>query len=118
MISHALAEVSFRDPAGFVYREQGDLRRQVNLAYREHYDRLMASGLYDELVGARLLIPHEELGADGRDPALAYKVIRPESIEFISYPYEWSFSQYRDAALLALEVQRRALGQGMILKDC
>jgi ribosomal protein L11 methylase PrmA len=118
MTAHALAEVSFRDPAGFVYEEHGDLRRQINLPYRENYDRLMASGLYDELVAARLLIPHEELDAEGRDPALAYRVIRPEPVEFISYPYEWSFSQYRDAALVTLEVQRRALGRGMILKDC
>lgn len=113
-----LAEISFRDPAGFMYTQGGDLRRQVNLVYREHYDRLMASGLYDELVGARLLIPHEELASQGREPARAYKVIRPEPVEFISYPYEWSFSQYRDAALVTLEVQRRALARGMTLKDC
>jgi hypothetical protein len=118
MMSHALAEVSFRDPAGFVYRERGDLRRQVNLTYRPHYDRLMASGLYDELVAERLLVPHEELATEGWDPALAYRVIRPERIGLVSYPYEWCFSQYRDAALLALEVQRRALARGMTLKDC
>ncbi len=118
MTSHALAEVSFRDPAGFVYRERGDLRRQVNLGYRPHYDRLMGSGLYDELVAERLLVPHEELAAEGWDPALAYRVVRPERIAFVSYPYEWSFSQYRDAALVALEVQRRALAREMTLKDC
>jgi hypothetical protein len=117
-MSRALAEVSFRDPAGFVYTQHGDLRRQVNLVYREHYDRLMDSGLYDELVDAQLLIPHEELATEGWEPDRAYKVIRPEPIEFISYPHEWSFSQYRDAALVALEVQRRALGRGMSLKDC
>jgi hypothetical protein len=118
MMSHALSEVSFRDPAGFVYSQQGDLRRQVNLVYREQYDRLMAGGLYEELIGEGLLIPHEELDVEGWEPGLAYKVIRPERIEFISYPYEWCFSQYRDAALVALEVQRRALRRGMTLKDC
>jgi hypothetical protein len=117
-MSHGLAEVSFRDPAGFLYRDQGDLRRQVNLVYREHYDQLMTSGLYRDLVTARLLIPHEEMAVQDRDPALAYKVIRPEPIELISYPYEWSFSQYQDAALATLEVQRRALEHGMCLKDC
>ena len=117
-MSHALSAVSFRDPAGFVYRQHGDLRRQVNLVYREHYDQLMASGLYEELARDRLLIPHEELEDVARDPVLAYKVIRPEPIEFISYPYEWSFSQYQDAALATLEIQRRALGRGMTLKDC
>ena len=118
MMSHALSAVSFRDPAGFVYRQQGDLRRQVNLVYREHYDQLMASGLYEDLARDRLLIPHEELEDEAWEPALAYKVIRPEPIEFISYPYEWSFSQYQDAALATLEIQRRALGHGMTLKDC
>ena len=49
---------------------------------------------------------------------MAYKVIRPEPIAFISYPYEWSFSQYQDAALATLEIQRRALRRGMTLKDC
>src|SRR4051794_30857078 len=51
-------------------------------------------------------------------PAPAYKVIRPDLIDFISYPYEWSYSQYKDAALLTLEVQRRAVERGMSLKDC
>ena len=30
-------------------------------------------------------------------------MLRPEPIQFISYPYEWSFGQLRDAALLTLE---------------
>lgn len=116
-MSHSLAAVSFRDPAGFVYHAAGDLRRQINQVYREHYDQLMGSGLYQELVAERLLIKHDEIEAEGLDPSLAYKVIRPERLEFVSYPYEWSFSQLQDAALAALEVQRRALSHGMTLKD-
>ena len=60
LMSHALSAVSFRDPAGFVYAQHGDLRRQVNLVYREHYDRLMDRALR-RAGGSRLLIPHEEL---------------------------------------------------------
>jgi hypothetical protein len=118
MIRHSHAAVSFRDPAGFVCEVGGELCRQVNLVYRDHYDRLMSSGLYDELVGRGLLVPHEELADPAPDPQLAYKLLRPERIDFVSYPYEWSFSQLRDAALLALEVERRALARGMTLKDC
>jgi hypothetical protein len=44
-------------------------------------------------------------------------VIRPRELEIISYPYEWCFSQLREAALLTLELQRRALAVGMRLKD-
>ncbi len=115
---HSHSAVSFRDPAGFVCEERGELRRQVNLVYQEHYDRLMSSGLYDELVAHGLLIPHQELDCAPPEPRLAYKLLRPERIDFVSYPYEWSFSQLKDAALVALEVQRRALLHGMTLKDC
>src|SRR3990170_771316 len=47
----------------------------------------------------------------------AAAVIRPRLIDVISYPYEWSFSQLKDAALLTLELQSRALDAGMRLKD-
>ncbi len=108
---------SFRDPSGFVYRRDGLLLRQVNDTYRAHYDALMESGLYDELVSDGLLVPH-----DAVDPALAmtphaYQVIAPEPVPFISYPYEWCFGQLKDAALLTLGVQRRALERGLTLKD-
>jgi hypothetical protein len=118
MNAKSLSSVSFRDPAGFIYSHHGELRRQVNQVYREDYDRLLASGLYDELVQAGLLIPHQEVADGASQPELAYKVLRPERVEFISYPGEWSWSAYRDAALAALEVQRRSLFHGMTLKDC
>jgi len=118
MTSHTLASVSFRDPAGFVYEGRNGLRRQVNQVYREHYDRLVKSGLYDELVSKRLLVEHTEVDEDPPEPALAYKIIRPELIDFLSFPYEWAFSELKDAALVTLDAQRAALGHGMTLKDC
>ena len=47
----------------------------------------------------------------------AVAIIQPRELPFISYPYEWCFSQLREAALLVLELQRRALAAGMRLKD-
>ncbi|MEO5985436.1 MAG: SAM-dependent methyltransferase, partial [Candidatus Limnocylindria bacterium] len=47
----------------------------------------------------------------------AVVVIRPRRIDMISYPYEWAFSQLKEAALLTLELQSRALDAGMRLKD-
>ena len=38
-------------------------------------------------------------------------------MRFISYPYEWAFSALKDAALLTLDVQLRALNHDMQLKD-
>ena len=67
---------------------------------------LMSSGLYDELVAADLLVPHEEVRTDAARPGEIYKIIRPEEVPFISYPYEWSFSQLQDAAAVTLEIQK------------
>jgi hypothetical protein len=109
---------SFRDPSGFMFRHEGILYRQVNLHYRQEYDLLMASGLYEQLTKSRALIPHTEESTDlAPVPENAYKVIRPQTVGFISYPYEWSFDQLKDAAILTLAIARRALEYGMAIKD-
>lgn len=97
---------------------KGDaLYRQVNQSYKKDYDLLIASGLYESLTQKKLLIPHKEVKTAPPQPDLAYKVIQPEKIGFISYPYEWSFSQLKDAALLTLKIQKQAVAKGMSLKD-
>jgi len=106
---------SFRDPSGFVFREDGIVYRQVQDSYREHYDRLMGA-LYPTLTRAGLLLPHEEVPLKAVS-AGGYKTLKPRQLPFVSYPYEWSFSQLKDAALLTLEVHARALDAGMVLKD-
>ncbi len=108
---------SFRDPSGFLFREDGILYRQVNQVYRENYDHLIKSGLYDDLVRRKLLIAHREVELDAPRLDLAYRIIRPEPVDFISYPYEWCFHQFKDAALATLKIQKRALEHGMTLKD-
>lgn len=105
---------SFRDPSGFIFSKDGTLYRQVNALAREDYDLLMGSGLYNYPTSKGLLIPHQEV--DNIHPD-AYKTLRPERLGFISYPYEWSFAQYKDAARLTLRIQKIALKHGMSLKD-
>jgi hypothetical protein len=117
MPPESLAESSFRDPSGFVFRHQGRVYRQVNRSYRDHFDLLLASGLYRELSAAGALIRHEDAAPELARTADAYKVIQPLPLPFISYPYEWSFSQLKDAALLTLDIQKTALAHGMSLKD-
>jgi len=109
---------SFRDPSGFVYRDgAGVLLRQVNPVYEAHYRQLMDSGLYGALLGEGLLIPHEEVALDRAHTAAAARVLEPEPVPFVSYPYEWCAAQLRDAALLTLRIQEIALAHGMSLKD-
>lgn len=108
---------SFRDPCGFVFMHGGSLYRQVNLMYKEHYDRLMKSGLYEKLTSEGLLIPHVEVNTIPGQSNTCYKIIHPQKVNFISYPYEWCFSQLKHAALTTLKIQQIALSFGMILKD-
>ena len=114
---------SFRDPAGFLFRQAGVLYRQINQFGREDYESLMETGLYQKLVDGKVLIPHTEVSTQAFDPQStpytdpAYKIIQPELVDFISYPYEWSFSQLKDAALCTLSIQKIALECGVTLKD-
>lgn len=108
---------SFRDPSGFIFWRDGRLFRQIEPSYAEHWEQLNASGLLDELVKDGLLVPHEVFPAGEGISESAVAVLAPERLPLLSHPYEWSFSQLKEAALLTMEIQVRALKRGWILKD-
>jgi ribosomal protein L11 methylase PrmA len=108
---------SFRDPSGFLFRKDRELFRQINRIYQPQYESLLASGLYKFLTDKGWLIPHRESKTAPLLPAVAYKVVQPEPVRCISYPYEWCFSQLKDAALLTLKIAKAAIRHGMLLKD-
>jgi hypothetical protein len=109
---------SYRDPSGFVFRRDGVLLRQVNRSYGADWRAFESSGLSAALRRDGLIVDHEEAPlADAAEPDAAIAVIRPKPIPFLSFPYEWSFSQLKDAALLTLRAQETALEHGMTIKD-
>jgi ribosomal protein L11 methylase PrmA len=110
-------EGSFRDPSGFVYTRDGILYRQINRSFREPFEAFLASGLYEELARDGLIVSHQNVGLEHSATEEAHAVIRPERVDFISYPYEWSFGQLQDAARLTLDIQQRALSKGFTLRD-
>ena len=77
----------------------------------------MDSGLYEKLVKVGLVIPHREVDQAPAEKDASFKVIQPERVPFISYPYEWSFGQLKAAALTTLSIQKRVLKADMSLKD-
>src|ERR1043165_3607678 len=107
---------SFRDPSGFVFRQDDTWYRYMARSYAPHYDRLMASGLYEQLTKDGLMIPHTE-ALPFPEYKEAYKILQPEQLPFWSYPYEWSFHQLKDAALTTLSLAKKGLEKGLILKD-
>lgn len=108
---------SFRDPSGFMFRRNGILYRQVNQHYQKQYDLLVSSGLLEQLTKKGLVVAAPESQEAPAEPQIAYKVLKPEMVPFISYPYEWSFGQYKDAALATLQIQKEAYEKGFTLKD-
>jgi hypothetical protein len=100
-------------------RRNGKVYRQVFPAGRRDYEAARDSGLFTELIARGWLIPHRELPVSelGGWPGGAAYILEPEQLDWVSYPYEWAFSAYKDAALLTLDAQHLALEQGFILKD-
>jgi ribosomal protein L11 methylase PrmA len=107
---------SYRDPSGFVFIQNNELYRQVNKTYAENYELLLSSGLYKTLTEKKWLVEHEEVAEGDLSPD-AYKILKARRLAFINFPYEWCFSQYKDAALLTLRMQQLSMKHGMSLKD-
>ena len=107
---------SFRDTSGFLFYYENEIYRIINSSYKKQYEKLMNSNLYQKLEEKNLIISHSEVENLDFDYDY-YKIIKPEKIPFISYPYEWSFSQLKNAALLTLRIQKAAMKYGMTLKD-
>lgn len=98
---------SFRDPGGYVYEEDGVIYRKMSPESQSVIAKLIGSTLYGKLVGEKLLLPFTWVGDR----------LIPDRVPFISYPYEWSFSMLKDAALLTLDIELLSLNYDMQLKD-
>jgi len=103
---------SFRDPSGYVFIEDNKVKRVINQIYFEQYKALTDSGFYKILFDKKYLIPHQEVSKTDSEIT-----IEASKIPFINYPYEWSFLQYKHAALLTLKIQKLCLENNFILKD-
>lgn len=110
---------SFRDPAGRVYDVKGQIFRTIEAFFVPEFDFVESTGLLQRLVADRRLLPFERVETNdvplfSRD---ATYVLRVPRLRFVSYPYEWSFSALKAAALLHLEIQLSAFDCGVTLTD-
>lgn len=108
--------ISYKDSAARVVKKEAGYYRYIFHQYKEEYEHLMKSGLYNELTQKGLLIDHKEIEIDTDDPKV-YKLLLPSQIPFQSYPFEWSYTQWRKAILAYLRINHITLKYGMILKD-
>src|ERR1035441_906768 len=117
MSSFEINSASFRDSSGFIFTYENEVYRAIAPSYFHHYDFLNSSELYSALSSKEFLLKHTEENNFLSQEFQNYKVIKPEQIPFISFPYEWCFSQLKDAALLTPKIQSDSLNHGMTLKD-
>lgn len=108
---------SFRDPSGFVYHNEGTLYRFVSRSIEQEWKQFLSSGLYEKLVAKKLLLPFREINENHWNEPGWLITLEPQQISILNYPWEWSFSQLKDAALTTLEICQTALQHQMILKD-
>jgi ribosomal protein L11 methylase PrmA len=111
---------SFRDPKGHIFIKDGEIFRTITVAGIEDYEAVKKVGFYDDLVSQGLLVPYEEVGeliGEEIGEAKIRKVLKHPGLDFISYPYEWSFSALKAAALFHLEIQIKALKKGIVTSD-
>jgi SAM-dependent methyltransferase len=102
---------SFRDRENQVfYDDRGAVLRLLTAEGLEDWAALSSTQLFREFTAAGKLVATELAGSSS-------SLLRHERIPFISYPYEWTFSMLKDAALLELELMLAALDEGLILKD-
>ena len=107
---------SFRDPDSRVFLDDDVVYRVLSPDGWQDWLALAAT----PLVADDRLIPTEPVELDELPDLTAGPAagaLRHEKVPFVSYPYEWPFSMLKDAALLQLELGRRALQHDLTLKD-
>lgn len=106
---------SFRDPAGRVFTVDGRILRGLRADAADDWRALATSRFFTTAIAAGQIVGTDEVSdADLGEWAV---VLEHERIPVVSYPYEWTFTMLKDAALLYLDVLAGALADGFIVKD-
>ncbi|WP_222029248.1 SAM-dependent methyltransferase [Rhizobium laguerreae] len=103
---------SFRDPSGHVYEGTEHIYRTVESSAAADYEAARNAGIFE----SPMIVSTTESTAPSPSETASYLLEHPR-IPLISYPYEWSFSMLKDAALLHLDFHLHLLGRGFTLSD-
>lgn len=110
---------SYRDPAGHVHSIEGKIYRSILPPGVANYQAAKASGFLTRATADGLLIDAREINASvlAEEAPDAVLVLEHPRLEFISYPYCWSFGALQAAALLTLDLHLLALENELTLSD-
>ncbi len=109
---------SFRDPAGKIFYKNGKVYRKLSETGAKRFDYLKKDNLLEELIKKEFIVKTSETNGRQIDDKLkGEKILEHEKIDFISYPFEWTFNQLKDAALFHLDFQIYLLNKNAKLID-
>src|ERR687888_2278696 len=112
---------SFRDPASTVVYLDGRVLRGLSKEGAADFEALAAAPFYERAMADGRLVRTVPVAADELPAGLRgdawVTALEHERIPFVSYPYEWTFSMLKDAALLHLDLLLAALDHDLVLKD-
>ena len=117
---------SFRDRTSRVFYQDGAVLRGLNTPAAQEWEVLKTKPFFQQSMVEGKIVQTEQIveSPDASPSPHAERcdahwsvILKHQTIPFISYPYEWSFSMLQDAARLTLELQAAALNADMTLKD-
>ncbi len=103
------------DPCGRVFKWKNRLFRAIYYDMVDEVRNMFSCGMIGELIDKRLF-PNSWM--TGFSIAGYGLVIEHEIINSVTYPFEWSFSMLKDAALTVLEINMTAVRYGYQTRDC
>lgn len=109
---------SFRDPSGRVFEVGGRIVRAVAKSATPDFEAAWSNPALQRLVAEGYVVGSAEAaGVEGVTAPPDAKLVEHQKLPFISYPYEWSFSLLKRAALHHLDLQISLLEAGVSLSD-
>lgn len=105
------------DHRGEVFTHNGRIFRGIFPGYgrevREVLERCQQANLFEYGIVKTVICNEESVCSLGYDLVLEH-----EKIPFITYAHEWSPQMFKAAALFQLDLNRKLLEVGLVLKDC
>ena len=109
---------SFRDPAGNVFYYENKIYRKINYLGIERLDYILKNKILEDSIENKFLIKSKAVNLGDKIKKNNEDIIfEHDKIPFISYPYEWSFSQLKSAALHHIDFHLFLLKRNVTLID-
>ncbi len=110
---------SFRDPAGQIFSYNNKILRILENEGKSRFDFLKKNNLLENCISKDFLIQSNELTDNNLilDKFKNKTILEHKKLDYISYPYEWSFEQLKNAAIHHLDFHIYLLSNNATLLD-